>query len=136
METNELFIKASRKNWRYPSVRGDLNTEQLWDLPLLAKNNFDLNTVAKNLNHAVKDLGEENFVEVRATSDRSDAEGRLNLVKYVISVRQEEAKALQKRVENAEKRRKILDALAQRENEELTSASKEDLLKQLEELGG
>ena len=136
MSDNDLFIRASRRAWRFPSVRGELTTEQLWDLPLLAKNGFDLNSVARDLNQAVKALGEENFVEVQISTGRSDAEGRLALVKHVIATKQAEAKAAEQRVVRADKRRKILDVLEIRDTEELSNASREDLLKQLAELDG
>lgn len=136
MSDINLFMQASRHAWRFPSVRGDLTTEQLWDMPLLAKNNFDLNTVARDLNQAVKALGEESFVETTANPARSTAEAKLELVKQVIAIRQAEAQAAQERRSRADQRRKILDALEIREQAELTTASKEDLLKKLAELEG
>ena len=136
MSDNDLFMRASRQAWRFPSVRGELTTEQLWDMPLLAKNNFDLNTVARELNQAVKSLGEESFVETRSNPARTTAEGRLELVKHIIAIRQAEAKAAEQRVVRADQRRKILDVLEHRDTEELTKASREDLLKKLAELEG
>jgi hypothetical protein len=56
------------------------------------------------------------------------------LVKYVIAVKQEEISAAEKRADRNSQRAKILDALAARENEELTKASREDLLAKLAEI--
>jgi hypothetical protein len=131
---NNIFIRASRESWRFPSVRGDLTNEQLWQMPLIAKSGFDLNSVACGLNQMVKNLGEENFVEVRVHPARTSAEGKLELVKYVIAVKQEEISAAEKRADRNSQRAKILDALAARENEELTKASREDLLAKLAEI--
>lgn len=136
MSEDNLFMRASRKAWRFPSSRGDLTVEQLWHMPLLAKNNFDLNTVAIALNQEVKALGEENFVDVNVNMDRTEAAARLALVKQVISIRQAEQKVAEQRVQRADQRRKILDVLERRDQEELTTASREDLLKKLAELEG
>lgn len=131
-----LFLLASRKAWRFPSSRGDLTVEQLWHMPLLAKNNFDLNSVAIALNQEVKALGEENFVDQNVNVDRTHAADRLMLVKQIIVIRQAEQKAAEQRVQRADQRRKILDVLERRDQEELTTASREDLLKKLAELEG
>lgn len=136
MNEDNLFMRASRRAWRFPSSRGELTVEQLWHMPLLAKNNFDLNTVARELNQAVKALGEESFVDMNVNVDRTDAEGKLMLVKQIIAVRQAEQKAAEQRVQRADQRRKILDVLERRDHEELTNASREDLLKKLAELEG
>ncbi len=133
---NDLFVAASRQAWRFPSTRGELTTEQLWSMPLLAKNGFDLNSVARSLNQEVKDLGEESFVETRSNPARSTAEGKLELVKSIIAVRQEENRLAEQRTQRAVERARILDALAARESEELTKASKEELLARLAQLDG
>jgi hypothetical protein len=133
---NDLFVTASRQAWRFPSSRGELTTEQLWSMPLLAKNGFDLNSVARGLNQEVKDLGEESFVETRSNPARSTAEGKLELVKSIIAVRQEENRLAEQRAQCDVERARILDALAARESEELTKASKDELLARLAQLDG
>lgn len=129
----DLFILATRKAYRFPSVRGDLTIEQLWDLPLLARNNFDLDSVARAVNFGLRALGEESFVE-KADTQKTDASAKLEVVKFIIATKQAEEKASVMRAERALERRKILDAIATKEERELSSASKDDLLKQLEEL--
>jgi DNA-binding MarR family transcriptional regulator len=136
---NDLFIQASRKAFRYPSTRGEITTEQLWHLPLLGKNGnagFDLDMVARTINNIVKELSEGSFVETRANPQQAEMEAKLEVVKFVIATKQEEAKAAELRVARAEKRRKILDALDARDSEELTKASREELLAKLSELDG
>lgn len=136
---NDLFIQASRKAFRYPSNRGELTTEQLWSLPLLGKNGnqgFDLDSVARALYNTVKDLSEGSFVETRANPRQAEAETKLEVVKFVIATKQAEAKAAEQRVERAAQRAKILDALAARENDELSKASREELLAKLAEIDG
>lgn len=132
-ETNDLFVRAARKKYRFDSVRGELTAEQLWDLPLLARNGFDLDSVGLTVNLALKAMGEESFVE-KANPEQADATAKLEIVKFVIATKQAEAKAAEQRAERTRQRRKILDAIAEQEDKELTSASKEELLKRLEAL--
>jgi hypothetical protein len=136
---NDLFVQASREAFRYPSSRGELSTEQLWQLPLLGKganSGFDLDSVARALHTTVREHTEASFVDTRPNQRRLEAETKLEVVKHIISVKQEERRAAEARVERADKRRVILDALAARETEELNRASREELLAKLAELDG
>jgi len=134
---HDLFIQATRAAYRYPSNRGEITTEQLWDMPLLSKGNgFDLDTVARTLNASIKAMGEESFVETRSNPRKVEAEAKLEVVKFVIATKQAEIKAAEQRANRLLERRKILDALAELEAKELSASSKEDLLKRLSELEG
>lgn len=135
--TDKLFEMATRKKWRFPSARGELTVEQLWDLPLLAKTTqqqfagFDLNGVARALNASAKALGEENFVATRANPEKAEAEAKLELVKAIIATKQDEAKKAEARAAKAEEKRRIMDILAQKDDETLRSSSAEELRKRL-----
>ena len=129
-----IFEVATRKAFRFQSVRGDLTTEQVWELPLTSRAGFDLDSVAKAVNSELKSVTEESFVATRVNPRKGDLETKLEVLKYIIAVKIAEAEAVTARVAKQEKRAKILDALAAKENEELTQASKDDLLKQLADL--
>lgn len=131
----DLFMQATRNAYRYPSVRGDLTTEQLWQLPLLASKvyvdgAFDLDTVARKINAELKAMGEESFVE-KENPNRAIAAAKLEVVKAVIATKQAEAKANEARIAKAGRRRELLDALEMRNRQELSQASKDELEKQL-----
>lgn len=130
----DIFETATRKKFRFLSNRGYLNAEQLWDLPLTSSDGFNLDTVARIINKDLKDISEESFVKPANTAGRKELEDTLEVVKRVIEVRQGEAKAREDAAIRASKRRKLLDAIAAKEDQELTQASKDDLLKQLAEL--
>ena len=132
---SDLFIVASRKKFRFASERGDLSVEQLWDLPLTSKNGFNLNAVAIAVNSELKGLAEESFVETSTNPRRRELEQMLEIVKYVISVKQEEAKAAQERVAKQELKRKLQDAIAAKEGQALLDASLDDLKAQLASIG-
>lgn len=135
MSDSNLFITASRKKFRFASERGDLTVENLWDLPLTSKNGFNLNAVAIRVNAELKDLAEESFVETSTNPRRKDLENMLEIVKYVIAVKQDEAKAATERVAKQELKRKLREAIEAKEGEALQSASLEDLKAQLAALG-
>jgi len=42
-----LFEIATRNKFRFASVKGELNVEQLWELKLTERNSFDLDNVAR-----------------------------------------------------------------------------------------
>ena len=132
---SDFFISASRKKFRFDSERGHLMVEQLWDLPLTSKNGFNLNAVAIGVNNELKGLAEESFVETSSNPRRKDLEEMLEIVKYIISVKQSEANAATERVAKQALRRKIQDAIEAKEGEELRGASLEDLKSQLAALG-
>ncbi len=130
-----IFEIASRRKFRFESVKGPLTVEQLWDLPLTSPltasvtgAKADLDSIARGVNFDLKGVTEESFVNVRPDPRKPDLETKLELVKYIIAEKIKEA------AEKTAKRRTLLDALAAREQAELTSASKEELLKQLEAL--
>lgn len=135
MSEKNLLLIALSTRMRFPSARGLITTEDLFSLPLTARNGFSLDAVAKLVNGSLKALGEESFVDLGGMADTIDQlHDMLDVVKLVIEFRQEQnATALAKREKRA-RRAKLLEALENCENTELASMSKDDILKQLEEL--
>ena len=50
-----LFEKATRKAFRFPTVKGEITVEQLWQLPLLARgiNTYDGKVYFKGVSDAL-----------------------------------------------------------------------------------
>lgn len=132
----DIFEQAARAKLRFPSKVGDLTAEQLWDLPLTSKNGVDLDTLARAANGGLKELDEGSFVSLKPDPRRAPYELRLDILKRIIAVKLDEAKAAEAAVAKAEKKRKILAALESREAADLAGKSKEDLIKELAELDG
>lgn len=129
-----LFEKATREAWRFPSVKGQLSVEQLWGLPLKdSKTNFDLDTVAKTTNADVKAESEESFVAPVKT-DQTPRQ-KLDLVKSIITTKLAEQAAAVDTKAKAEQRAKIMEALAKKQDAKLSDASEAELLEQLKNLG-
>lgn len=85
--TTNIFEYATRTKLRFASTKGELTLEQLWDVPLRSRDDFNLNAVAKAANKAWKDISEESFVETAKTPEHTRRETALEVVKYVIDTK-------------------------------------------------
>lgn len=134
MSTN-LFETCARKKYRFPTSRGELPAETLFDMPLVAANGFCLNNVAISLHTELQGLATTSFVETKPVPGRADLETKLEVVKHVIALKQEEAKAATVAAEKEAKRQKILEIIEAKKDQALSAASLDELQKQLAELG-
>jgi len=128
-----LFEFATRNKLRFASTRGELSVEQLWDVPLRSKDDFNLNTIAKAANKAWKEISEENFVETTTakTPDYMRREAALEVVKYVIEAKLDELEAAEKRAANKQKREQLLKILAEKQEGRLSDLSEKELQRQI-----
>lgn len=124
-----IFERASRAKLRFASTVGELTTEQLWDLPLTAKNagNVDLDKIARGIHRELKSLEEGSFVELKPDPRKTELELQLEIVKHVIEAKIEAKKRVEKAAENAERKRKLLGALAHKEEQELSGMTKAEI---------
>ena len=123
---------AGQKGLRPPSDRGSLTVEPLFQLPLQAAGNADLDTVARAINTRSKAVSEESFVE-QAVPDPA-WEGlavALQVVENVIKTKPAETAAELNKIKKAAERKTILDAIGAKKDAALTAASLEHLEKQL-----
>jgi len=124
----DLFQKATQNHYRYQSAFGILTTEDLWELPLLDrnKNGGDLNTIAKTISRSLRAAQEEDFVSAR-TPDSQGLEDRLEVVKRIIEVKQQQQEEARNAAARAAQRQKLLGVLADKQDEELRGMSKEEI---------
>lgn len=131
----DLFEQAARLKLRFPSTRGDLTAEQLFDLPLLSPGDrFDLDTVAKSVNAALKATSEESFVSTAVHPAATKHQLQLDVVKSVIATKQSEAAAAKRRADRAAERRRLVEALGDKQDEKLRAMSISSIQKRLDEL--
>ena len=133
MKTCELYREATREGWRFPSMRGQLTVEDLWKMKLASRDGFDLDNVAIALNRELKSYEEESFVKPR-TKETSSIRKRLELVKDIIETKLNEAKKAEERLAKEERRKKLLEIIAKKQDSELEEKSLEDLKAELAEL--
>jgi hypothetical protein len=132
--SEKLFEKASRMKLRFASPQGFVATEDLWDIPLTSKTGrANLDDIARTYSRELKTQGEESFVTKPAKKDPVLEIG-FEIVKRVIEVRLEEAKAAKDLADKAKKRQKIIDLIARKEEEALGETDLDDLKKQLADL--
>lgn len=128
----DIYKIAAQRSLRFPSTRGLLSVENLFEMPLKSKGGFDLDTVARSINNDLKEKTQESFVDDPATDpEKSKLEIAMAIVKDVIATKQAENKAALNRQHKATERKAILDAMAAKKDQALSAASLEDLEKKL-----
>ncbi len=131
---SNMFEYAARNKLRFASVRGELSVEQLWDVPLRSKDEFNLNAVAKDANNRLKNATEESFVETTRTALHIKLEFGLEIVKHIIEVKLNEENAAKKRVDNKVEKERLLAILAEKQAGKLSALSENELKKRIEAL--
>ena len=127
MTNNELFINATRVNYQFP-FRGMINVIDLWDLSLT-----NLDSVFKTLNAEAKKSEEESLLNTKSKEDE-EISNKIEIVKYIVSVKLDEKKKREDAKKNAEMRQRLLEIKAKRQDAALENMSDEDLDKALAEL--
>jgi hypothetical protein len=122
-----MFEKASKMKLRFATSRGNITTEDLWDLPLPS-----LDTLAQQCQKEAKDDTTSFIKKVQPTN--TVAKLRFEVVKRVIDVRLAEIEAADNAAIVKGKKQQILAIMADKESESLKGASMEDLQKMLEDL--
>jgi len=123
-----IFERASRRKLRFVSVVGDLTTEQLWDLPLTAKGERpDLDKLARYVARELKELDEGSFVKKEPNEAKIEMELRLEILKHVIEAKLTAEAAREKMAENQERKKRLLAALAAKDEASLQGMSKEQI---------
>lgn len=127
-----MFEQASRRKFRFDTIKGKVTVEDLWDMPLTSRDGFDLDAVAIALSHQVEEV--KSFVNNKRPDDL--AKSKLDLVVHVIQVKLKEAATREQVIANKEKRDKILSILEDKQDESLRNMNEDDLKKQLAALEG
>lgn len=136
-----IFELATRQKLRFASAKGDLTTEQLWDLPLQNTSptrdvKVDLDTLARSINHELKAQAEESFVSTKANPLKAQLELKLEIVKHIIADKLAAAEKAKKASDNRAERERLMDVLKRKQDQELENLSPEEIQKRLEALDG
>ena len=118
--TMNLFEMATRKKFRFP-YKGSISVEDLWDLSV---NNLD--TVFKALNAEPKRAKEESLLATKSAED-VELDEKIAIIKYIVSVKQEEANQREQAAAVREKKRKLEAIIANKQDAALQNMSIEDL---------
>lgn len=127
MEVGRMFEVATREKMRFP-FRGLVSVEDLWDLSVT-----NLDSVFKTLNSQVKKAQEESLLATKSAEDEKLLM-QIEIVKHIVTVKQSEAANRVNEKETREKKQKIMEILADKQDTALKNMSEEDLLKMLESM--
>ncbi len=127
-DTNTLFVTAARKKFRFETTKGGLNTEDLFDLSLET-----LDAIAVNLDKKVESGGKKSFIGKRDTST-SENETKLEVVKFVIQTKMEEAETRKTRAEKASQKEFLTSLLEKKRMAQLEGLSVEEIQKQIDSI--
>ena len=117
-----IYKLASQLKLRFLTSKGELTTEQLWDLELPV---LDKLTVA--LDKATKEGATKSFL-VEKTEEDKTAKLMFDIAYDVLTTRLEEQKALQEAKSNKEHNEKILSLIASKQEDELKGKDVEELM--------
>jgi len=128
-----MFEKSTRMKDRFETSKGNLSVEDLWDLPLTSARYPNLDDIARDLHRQLKDSAEVSFV-APARKENDTLQRKFDIVKHIIEVRLTENTAAAEVRANKEKKARILEIIARKDDEELVGKSRDELIKLAESL--
>lgn len=126
MEKN-LFEIATRNRYRFP-YKGMATVEDLWDLSV-----GELDSIFKTLNRQKKASDEDSLLSVKTAED-SVLANKIDIVKYIVSVKLEDAERQKAEAENRIQREKILSIMAKKQDAALEGMDMKQLEAELAKL--
>lgn len=126
MEKN-LFEIATRNHYRF-NYKGVMTVEDLWSLRV-----EDLDAIFKMLNRQKKTADEDSLLATKSAEDQ-DLANKIDIVRYIVSVKLAEAADRVSAAEKKAQRDKILEIVAKKKDKALEDMGIEDLMKKLEDL--
>ena len=127
MSERNLFEVASREKFRFP-FKGLVSVEDLWDLDVR-----NLDSVFKVLNSELKQVKEESLLDIRSKQD-VELDSKIEIVKYIVGVKQAEQNARLLDKANKEQKQKILTILESKKEDALKNKSVKELTALLDTL--
>ena len=125
----DLFARATKNKYRYASDRGNLTTEQLWDLPVLV-----LDAMWKDIRKKIRSNSEESLLDIQSKADQELAD-KADVIKAVVEYKLSVAEKNKKAAETRARKERLMEVLAKKEDEELAGKSAEELKKMIADLG-
>lgn len=126
MEKN-LFEIATRNRYRF-NYKGVMTVEDLWSLRV-----EDLDAIFKMLNRQKKTADEDSLLATKSAEDQ-DLANKIDIVRYIVSVKLAEAAERVSAAEKRAQRDKIMEIVAKKKDKALEDMGIDDLMKKLEEL--
>ena len=126
---SDIFEKATREFLRFDTKAGSLATEDLWSCSLTFLDSLAVGLKRTLDQEQVSFLGNE-----KKDKNLQLIQLRFDIVLHIINTKLQEEQEMASAAEKKAKRDKRLELLADKEYFELAEKSKEELLKEIEEL--
>lgn len=127
MTTENLFEMATRSKLRFPSTKGELSVEDLWDL-----SDKDLDVVYKNLKDQEVKSSEESLLDDANVDPKLTA--AIGIVRYIFTTKRKEKLAEKERINKKLKQKKYIDALSKKHDEAIEKMSEAELRAMIDSL--
>lgn len=125
----DLFFNAAKNKYRFPSERGNLTVEHLFDLDMKS-----LDKIYGTLCEQKDSKPKKSLLSPREVGD-VELDEKISIVAQVYEYKDSVIDKRKKAAERSRDRQKLLDILAKKKEEALENLSEEELLKKLRELG-
>ena len=116
----KMFEFALKNKVRFP-YKGLVSVEDLFDLSVR-----DLDSIFKTLNAQVKKSQEESLLATKTKEDETLAI-QIEIVKYIVKTKLDEAETAKQSKELKEKKQKLMEMIAEKEDESLRNMSVDEL---------
>lgn len=125
----DLFFNAVKNKYRFPSERGFLTVEQLFDVDLKT-----LDKIYGTLCEQKDAKPKKSLLSPREVGD-VELDEKIDIVTRVYNYKNALIESRRAAAEKSRNKQKLLDILAKKRDEALENLSEEELLKKLQELG-
>lgn len=127
MTTENLFEMATRNKMRFPSTKGELSVEDLWDL-----SDKDLDVVYKNLKDQEVKSSEESLLDDANVDPKLTA--AIGIVRYIFTTKRNERLEAKELIDKKRNQQLYIDALSRRKLKDIDNMSVEELEAKIAEL--
>lgn len=127
MTTENLFEIATRNKMRFPSTKGELSVEDLWDL-----SDKDLDVVYKNLKDQEVKSSEESLLDDANVDPKLTT--AIGIVKYIFTTKRNERLTEKERINKKLTQKKYIDALSKKQDEAIEKMSEAELRAMIDSL--
>lgn len=122
-----IFEKATKEKIRF-EYKGLISSEDLWDLDV-----EELDSIFKTLHADKKQISEVSLLDVKTTADVL-LNAKIKIVKYIVESKLEDAKNSLLSKERKDKKEKIMQILANKQDSALEGKSVEELQEMMNSL--
>lgn len=121
-----IFEIATRNKYRFQR-NGPISTEDLWDLDLAT-----LDSIFKDLNAKKKQADEESLLTERSAED-TELETKIEIVRHIVSRKLDERNAANEARAKKERNQRIMEIIADKQDEDLRGKSIDELKAMLDD---